>query len=207
MSKNQEFAIEILELLNQRILRGAEIEKIVESMKTSVGVEAVGVRIREGDDYPYLVATGYPDGFIKAENYLCRRSGSGQIIRDSEGNPVLECICGEIIRGKTEPSKPFFTPAGSFWTTCLSKLIESEYGGELKTLFRSPFISSGYESVAIVPLRCDREVLGVLQLNDSRDNIFSAEAVRFFEMIAAILGIFLVRVLQAEQTLSQVVEE
>ncbi|MHB8123567.1 MAG: sigma 54-interacting transcriptional regulator [Desulfuromonadaceae bacterium] len=207
VSQNQEFVIEILELLNQRVLRGADIENILESMRNSFGIEAVGVRIREGDDYPYLVANGYPEGFIKAENYLCRRSGSGQILRDSEGNTVLECMCGEIIRGKTENSRPFFTPAGSFWTTCLSKLIESEYGGELKTLFRSPFISSGYESVAIVPLRCDREVIGVLQLNDSRDNIFCAETVRFFEMIAVILGIFLVRVLHSEQALSQVVEE
>lgn len=206
VSKNQEFAIEILELLNKRDLRGDDIEKIVESMRNSVGIEAVGVRIREGDDYPYLVANGYPDDFIKAENYLCRRSGSGQIIRDAEGNPVLECVCGAIIRGKTEHSRPFFTPAGSFWTTCLSKLIESEYGGELKTLFRSHFISCGYESVAIIPLRCDREVIGVLQLNDSRDNFISAEVVRFFEMIAAILGILFVRV-QAEQALSQVVEE
>jgi PAS domain S-box-containing protein len=207
MSKNQEFAIEILELLNQRVLRGADIEKIVESMRNSVGIEAVGVRIRQGDDYPYLVAIGYPDAFIQAENYLCRRSESGQIIRDVDGNPVLECMCGEIIRGRTEHSRPFFTPAGSFWTTCLSKLMESEYGGELKTLFRSPFISSGYESVAIVPIRCDLEVIGVLQLSDSRNNIFDAEAVRFFEMIATILGIFLLRVLQGEQAMSQVVEK
>lgn len=207
MSKNQEFAIEILELLNQRVLKSADLEKIVESIRNSFDIEAVGVRIRDGDDYPYRVANGYPDDFIKAENHLCTRSESGQIIRDSEGNPVLECMCGAIIRGKTEPSRPFFTPAGSFWTTGLSKLMESEYGGELKTLFRSPFISSGYESVAIVPLRCDGEVIGVLQLNDSRDNVFGAEAVRFFEMIAAMFGIFFVRVRQAEQALSQVVEE
>ncbi len=207
MSKNQEFAIEILELLNQRVLKEGDIENIVESMKTSLGIEAIGVRVREGDDYPYLAATGFPDSFIKAENHLCRHGKPGQMRRDSEGNPVLECMCGEIIRERAEPSSPFFTPAGSFWTTGLSKLIESENGGKLKALFRSAFISSGYESVAIVPIRCNREVVGVLQLTDSRDNIFSAEAVRFFEMIAAILGIFLVRVLQAEQTLSQVVEE
>jgi len=207
MRKNQEFALEILELLNQRDLRGADIENIAESMRNSVGVEAVGVRLRQGDDYPYLVANGFPEAFIKAENYLCRRNDSGQIIRDSEDNPVLECMCGAIIRGMTENSRPFFTPAGSFWTACLSKLMESEYGGELKTLFRSPFISSSYESVAIIPLRYDREVIGVLQLNDSRENIFSAETVRFFEMMATILGIFFLRVLQGEQVLSEVVDE
>jgi PAS domain-containing protein len=207
MSKNQEFAIEVLEFLNQRVLRSADVDKIVASMRNSFGIEAVGVRIKEGDDYPYLVASGYADAVIKAEKYLCRRSGSGEIVRDPAGNPVLECMCGRVIRGKTEPSKPFFTPAGSFWTPGLSKLLASEYGGELKKIFRSPFISSGLESVAIVPLRCEREVIGVLQLSDSRDNIFSGEAVRFFEMISDILGVFFVRVLQAEQALGQVVEE
>ena len=43
LSKNQEFAIEFLELLNQRALRGADIEKIVESMRNYVGVEAVEI--------------------------------------------------------------------------------------------------------------------------------------------------------------------
>ena len=206
MSKNQEFTIEILERLNQRVLRSADLEKIVESMRNYVGVEAVGVRIREGDDYPYLVATGYPHDYLKAENYLCRRGNSGQLMRDAEGNPVLECMCGEIIRGKTEDSRPFFTAAGSFWTAGLSKLLESEYGGELQTIFRNHFISSGYESVAIVPIHCDREVIGVLQISDSRDNIFHAEEVCFFETIAAILGVFFLRV-QSEQALSQALEE
>ena len=50
--------------------------------------------------------------------------------------------------------------------------MESEYGAEIKTLFRRRFISCGYESVAIIPLRCGPEVIGVLQLNDSRENFF-----------------------------------
>ena len=116
MRENQEFAIEILELLNQRVVKSDVIERIVELVRSSTGIEAVGVRLREGDDFPYLVAIGFPDDFIKAENSLCSRNGSGEIIRDSEGNPVLECMCGEIIRGKTDPSMPFFTAGGSFWT-------------------------------------------------------------------------------------------
>ena len=123
--ENQVLAIEILELLNQRVVKSDVIERIAELVRSSTGIEAVGVRLREGDDFPYLVAIGFPDDFIKAENFLCSRNGSGEIIRDSEGNPVLECMCGEIIRGKTDPSMPFITAGGSFWTDSRSKLMES----------------------------------------------------------------------------------
>ena len=204
--ENQVLAIEILELLNQRVVKSDVIERIAELVRSSTGIEAVGVRLREGDDFPYLVAIGFPDDFIKAENFLCSRNGSGEIIRDSEGNPVLECMCGEIIRGKTDPSMPFITAGGSFWTDSRSKLMESGYGAETKTLFRRRFISCGYESVAIIPIRCGPEVIGVLQLNDSRENFLSAETVRFFEGIASIIGIVFARI-QAEETLSQAVEE
>ena len=87
--ENQELAIEILELLNQRVVKSDVIERIAELVRSSTGIEAVGVRLREGDDFPYLVAIGFPDDFIKAENSLCSRNGSGEIVRDSEGNPVL----------------------------------------------------------------------------------------------------------------------
>ena len=123
--ENQVLAIEILELLNQRVVKSDVIERIAELVRNSTGIEAVGVRLREGDDFPYLVAIGFPDDFIKAENFLCSRNGSGEIIRDSEGNPVLECMCGEIIRGRTDPSMPFITAGGSFWTDSRSKLMES----------------------------------------------------------------------------------
>ena len=35
---------------------------------------------------------------------------------DGVGNPILECMCGNVICRRFDPSKPFFTDYGSFWT-------------------------------------------------------------------------------------------
>ncbi len=34
----------------------------------------------------------------------------GVILRDEDGNAELECMCGLIISGKTDPESPFFSP-------------------------------------------------------------------------------------------------
>jgi len=204
--EHQELVAEILDLLNQRVVKSDVVEKIVELVRKSTDVEAVGVRIREGDDFPYLVANGFSDDFIEAENYLCKRNALGEIIRDPKGKPVLECMCGVIIRGRTDPSMPFITSRGSFWTGCRSELTGSEYGSEIRSLFRDRFVFCGYESVAIIPIRCGPEIIGVLQVNDSRKHRLSPDSILILELIANMIGIVFAR-MQAEDTLSQAVEE
>ncbi|MGA9646825.1 MAG: hypothetical protein WBQ76_12985, partial [Candidatus Korobacteraceae bacterium] len=83
---------------------------------------------------PYCVTDGLPDDFIEEENCVCHRDACGEIVRDSEGYPILECMCGEIIRGRTDPSLPFFTAGGSFWTNSRSKLLDS-YQCAVKKVF------------------------------------------------------------------------
>ena len=204
--ENRELAIQILELLNQPMVDIQVIGRIVKLVREFTGLEAVGVRLRNGEDFPYLVANGFPDDFITAENSICCRSDSGAIIRDSEGNPILECLCGEIIRGRIDPSLPFFTAGGSFWTNGRSKLVGSRYGGEVKHLFRDRFLSHGYESVAIIPLRSGPDIIGLLQLNDTQENCLYPEMIRFFEGMGRAIGIVLARI-QAEEGLLQARDE
>ena len=45
--------------------------------------------------------------------------------RDCEGRTVLACMCGKVIRGKFQPSEPFFTEDGSFWTNSTTELLAS----------------------------------------------------------------------------------
>jgi signal transduction histidine kinase len=53
---------------------------------------------------------------------------------------------------------------------------------------------AGYESVALIPLRSGDEIVGLLQLNDTRRGCFTKEKVRFFEEIGASIGIGLARI-------------
>jgi PAS domain S-box-containing protein len=198
--------INVLSLLNEQVVEIEVIKQIFALVKRFTGFEAVGIRLREGDDFPYVFVDGFPDDFIEAENSLCSRKKSGEVIRDSEGRPVLECICGQIIRGDTDPSLPFFTAWGSFWTNARSKLLVSRYGNRLERMVRERFISCGHESVAIIPLRSSGEIVGLLQFNDKREDCFSPEMLLFFEAIGSIIGIVFTR-WQAEQGLRQAKDE
>lgn len=51
----------------------------------------------------------------------------------------------------------------------------------------------GYESVALIPLRSGGEIIGLLQLNDRRRNLFKPEIIYFCEGLGASIGITLSR--------------
>ena len=38
---------------------------------------------------------------------------------------MLECMCGNILRGRFDPAKPFFTSHGSFWCNNTTALLAS----------------------------------------------------------------------------------
>lgn len=200
--ESRELAMEILELLNQRVVGIDVIGKIIGLVKEFSGFDAVGMRLRKGEDFPYCLTDGFPDSFIQAENSLCSRNEDGAIIRDAEGRSDLGCICGHVIRGSTDPSLPFFTKGGSFWTNGRSRLLASEYRDEIRRFARKRFNEHGYESVAIIPLRSGSEIIGVLQFNDFSENCFSPALVRFFESIGSIIAIALAR-MNAEEELRQ----
>jgi PAS domain S-box-containing protein len=104
--------------------------------------------------------------------------------RDSVGNPVLECMCGNIIRGRFDPSKPFFTAHGSFWTNSTTELLASTTEADRQARTRNRCNGEGYESVALIPLRASGETFGLLQLNDRRRGLFTARRISLFERLA-----------------------
>ena len=123
--EEREIAAGFLRLVNES--RGKEdlIRAAVTFFQEKSGCEAVGIRLKDGDDYPYYEARGFPQEFLRLENRLCARDDAGQPIRDSAGNPVIECMCGNVISGRFDPSKPFFTARGSFWTNRTTELLAS----------------------------------------------------------------------------------
>jgi PAS domain S-box-containing protein len=189
----ERLAREVLELLNRPEGALDTVRDILLLVKKSTGFDAVAIRLREGDDFPYYLSSGFPGAFVQTERFLCARDEAGQIVRDSQGSPVLECMCGNVLCGRTDAALPFFTAHGSFWTNSTTKLLASTTEKERQSRTRNRCHGEGYESVALIPLRSESETLGLLQLNDHRPNRFTPEMIRSLEGLGASIGIALLR--------------
>ena len=166
------------------------------------GCEAVGIRLREGYDFPYFETRGFPARFVQAESHLCAYGPEGQLLRDDKGNPILECMCGNILCGRFDPSKPFFTAHGSFWSNNTTALLASTTESDRQARTRNRCNGEGYESVALIPLRINKTPLGLIQFNDRRTNRFTPDLIAHFERMADTLAIALSRH-QAEESLRE----
>ncbi|MGA2500690.1 MAG: PAS domain-containing protein, partial [Tepidisphaeraceae bacterium] len=92
--------IELLGICNQARDKRDFLGNLTAYFQRFTGCEAVGIRLREGVDFPYYEARGFPAEFVRAENSLCALEVAGQPVRDGAGNPVLECMCGNILSGR-----------------------------------------------------------------------------------------------------------
>lgn len=195
-------SMELLRLANNSQSTKELIESAIVFFRQQSGCEAVGVRLHEGEDYPYYEARGFPDEFVRLENSLCARNESGQTLHDDDGNPVIECMCGNVICGRFDPSKPFFTAHGSFWTNSTTQLLASTTDADRQTRTRNRCHGEGYESVALLPLRVGGETLGLLQLNDRRPGRFTLETIGLWERLAGNLAVALSK-LRADEALKE----
>jgi PAS domain S-box-containing protein len=191
--RRDRLARDVFTLLNEPQNNSQLVHGIVQMVKESLGMEAVGIRLREGDDFPYCETNGFPGHFVQTENHLCARDASGESVRDTQGIAVLECMCGNVLRGRTDPKHPFFTEGGSFWTNSTSKLLATETEGCPLVHTRNRCNREGYESVALIPLRSGETTYGLLQLNDHRRDQFNLEIIQYLEWLCASIGIGLAR--------------
>jgi hypothetical protein len=184
-------------LLAQKILSVSTSEsnlediiiKIVMLIQKEICFDAVGIRLNDNLDYPYFFTNGFDPDFVNKEMFLCAKDATGEIVRDSNGDPVLECMCGNIIYGRTNPELPFFSKNGSFWSNCTSELLASTSENDRMTHTRNRCNSVGYESVALIPIKSENKIHGLIQLNDHRKNMFTLEDVLFYESIGTSVGI------------------
>ena len=186
--QQKELKTRILDTINRAVNWIESIEDILNDIKEFSGFEAVAIRLREGEYFPYYVTQGFPAHFVEAERYLCSRDGKGEITRDSEGNPYVECMCGNVICGRTNQEKDFFTEGGSFWSNNTSKLLSETTDEDRQTTTRNRCNSEGYESVALIPLKAGNEIIGLIQLSDTRTHRFTDDTILFFEDMGISIG-------------------
>ena len=164
----------------------------VELLKKWSGCEAAGIRVMDGDDYPYYVTTGFEPGYVEAANHLCARDETGLPVKDSNGMPVLKCMCAAVIRGHIDFAEPFFTPGGSFWTNSVTALVAGGTRQQLASLANGDCHATRYESLALIPLKWGDVNIGLIQLSDRRPGRFSPSSITSLEHAAIVVAAGLV---------------
>ncbi len=186
--KRQEEALELSAQLMVMIHTAADYRHAMEALTGILrqwsDCEATGIRLRDGDDYPYYETSGFPADFVQRESQLCARGCNGALLRDSKDRAVLECMCGNVLCGRFDPSKPFFTATGSFWTNSTTALLAGTTDADRGAHTRNWCNIAGYESVALIPLRTGQSVFGLLQFNDRRPDHFTPDLIANLERMA-----------------------
>jgi PAS domain S-box-containing protein len=198
LQRRQDFIIDTLKLLNRPFTGTKTIEELLVLIQHYTEIEAIALRLQEGEDYPYFVYRGFDKKFIQLENFLCSRDKDRCVIKDTSGRPILECMCGCVIMGNTDPAYPFFTRRGSFWTNSTTDLNSGDRKG-LEADNRRACNTEGYESLAIIPLSTGPEIIGSLQLNDRRRDMFNPSLINFMEELALIIGVAVRRTWQEDK--------
>ncbi|MBD3351439.1 MAG: GAF domain-containing protein [Candidatus Lokiarchaeota archaeon] len=168
----------IKEIENNAVLK-QKLSRILDYIKNLTSIEAIGIRLRFKEDYPFFIYDGFSKSFAKKASNLCS---------ETEDFPE-KCMCGNILKGEIDSNRSFFTKNGAFFINCSSKFMKlTKYSTEKQ------FCDfNGYESVALIPIRISKEIVGLIQLHDNRKNRFSRNLVRFLEIIALVIGLDLLK--------------
>ena len=190
----ESLAISLLEILNSEENIESSIEQILRVIKHKTGFDAVGIRLRSGDDFPYYSQEGFSQDFLLSENTLAVRDKHGSVCQNEDGTVRLECTCGVVLSGKTDPANPLFTEGGSAWTNDSLPILNVSTEEDSRLHPRNRCIHDGYMSIALIPIRTRKDIVGLLQLNDQRKDCFTPELILFLEALAQGIGVALMRI-------------
>ena len=189
----QALTLDVLATLNEPIPFEAAVQRILASIRNTTACDAVGIRLQANEDFPYFLQNGFSSDFLLSENSLLARDPNGGICRNPDGTVNLECTCGLVISGKADPSNPLFTPGGSAWTNDSFPFLEVPPSEDPRLHPRNQCIHQGYASVALIPIRANNAIVGLLQMNGRAKGLFSPQAIESLEGLAAHIGNALLR--------------
>ncbi|MCH5374445.1 MAG: PAS domain S-box protein, partial [Planctomycetes bacterium] len=194
--------VELLEMANTATSSRELARSALEFFGRLSGCSAVGIRLKQGDDFPYYDFRGSSHEFSCREDSLLNRDPTGNVIVDESGNPLIACMCSQVLRGDADPSKPYFTPFGSFWANSTARLLASANDEGLPSEGSIVCNPAGFESLALVPVRAGNTTLGLLHLADLQPGRFSREAIALYERLAGQLAVTLAK-LRAEEAMRE----
>lgn len=173
------------------------VKRIVVLVKQSLHTDAVGIRLKEGNDFPYYSTIGFTDTFVVAEQSLCRLDANGQPICDKDGKPTLACTCGALLSGNLDKNFSGFTGT-SLCSNNTDAMLKNMPTNNLPLGFRGRCHQDGYQSVLLVRIENGDTAVGLLQCNSIQANAFSEDDVSTLEDACSMIGKAIEPILELE---------
>jgi len=166
-----------------RKMDGLLLEFVSEVRRLS-GCSAIGIRLLDGDgNIPYQAYEGFTHEFHESEN--------------SRTFGYARCMCTDVTMGKAEAPGPFTSAGGSFYISSTTDFIGSLTESQ-KDRLCSVCSKYGYESMALVPIRLQEKVLGLIHVADPRKEALPEGTIEILEEAALQLATAIKRMIAEE---------
>jgi len=197
----REMGMEMIRSLDEPGPLPEVIQSLLIVLKKRTGFDAVGLCLNDGEHFIYYAEDGGSKKLACSET-LGAPVEQGEICHAHDHSDCQQCTCGQVLSGKTDPAKPYFTKGGSFWTNNILSLLDQLEGQESRIQLQNECIITGYASVALIPIVTQERIIGLIHLDDRRLGRFTPEIIEFMETLAMHMGASLMR-RQVEMTLNK----
>ncbi|MEI6682511.1 MAG: PAS domain S-box protein [Bacteroidota bacterium] len=199
LREKEQATLGLLKICNNAPSFRVLMHNLIQFFKSFSGCEAVGVRLKDQEDFPFYESLGFPASFVIRENHLCSFDESGDLLMDEFDQPALDCMCGNVLSGRVARNHPLFTQRGSFWSGDINHPAMAKTSSDPFSMTRNRCSQAGYETVALVPIMAKGKIIGLFQFNDHRKNHLSLEKVTLLEQLVDYLSIAMAKILAEEE--------
>ncbi len=181
----------VLTLLNNKNVEKDIITRLVEMFKDFSSADGVGIRLRNGNSFPYSVAVNLPETAGTDKKTLCEPLVENTVSRDSKDMVKHSCICSAVIARNLDRKLSGVTEHGSFWTN--QRITEHP---EISAVCANPDQCglSACGSFALIPIVKEKVTIGLIQFNFKKTDRVSRDFVEFFESISQSIAIAIARI-------------
>lgn len=155
------------------------------------GCDAVELRLKRRAKYYRCEARCRPKRSFRFEIMPCAQNEDGKIIPCLQDDSALERLCRDIAGRRFDPSLPFFTKSGSFFTNKAENSLSFWSKGDQQSGLHGLSIGDDYRSLALIPVVVDDENIGLLQLKSKQRDYFREDEIEFYEDVAQTLAVAL----------------
>jgi PAS domain S-box-containing protein len=166
----------IMKLFWEVISKKEYADKAIGLVQEWSGCQCAGLRVvnEEEDTIPYLAQRGFSEAFLKSENILSRRGA--------------QCVCMRVINDHLElHDTSATTPGGTFHLSDSEDYVNQLTPSQLHR-FRGVCMTTGFKTIAVIPIRHGSSILGAVHLTDSRRAVLSKKDIETLESVAELIG-------------------